>query len=497
MSRTRIVGGVYTKITGGDYKMYTEGDTIISAAGKNDFANAEEVIIGTNPERCEPISMDKFLQKRNEGEVPNFLVYFERPRNYDGSFGFDWMRNNYKKSKVCESTEYIKLKDEYKPFGSNTFWVPNNKEYFVPWLSMRKGQLGVKLIVKVKKIDKKSIKKDDFITFEGNSVSFISEKIYLKDIPKRGLEVTILCNSVSETDRLCNVLDSSGKIVGKLNLFRNKTTYELDVRFVEVKFKGVITQAKEMGQPNNFLRHYEREYNLENNHIKTSINIQNNSLSQAHTILKWKKYISDTINISTNLLNQALIEYKPNMLPNGDINYEILTVDLGIFGINQEIRDDIVKDKIRMSFNDIYFDHIDCILEQLVKGLGEFYLRTNSNCKGVVVFLIPLVLKQDIYNFEAYSDEPLKEGRFIILLDNDKIKDTTIVHEIGHTLGLVHSFQELLIDQENRTFVSKYIFKEGKTENIMDYSQNTISFWKWQWEEMQKDDIDLVSIIND
>ena len=51
MSRTRIVGGVYTKITGGDYKMYTEGDTIISAAGKNDFANAEKVIIGTNPKK--------------------------------------------------------------------------------------------------------------------------------------------------------------------------------------------------------------------------------------------------------------------------------------------------------------------------------------------------------------------------------------------------------------------------------------------------------------
>lgn len=51
MSRTRIVGGVYTKITGGDYKMYTEGDTIITAAGKNDFANAENIIIGTNPEK--------------------------------------------------------------------------------------------------------------------------------------------------------------------------------------------------------------------------------------------------------------------------------------------------------------------------------------------------------------------------------------------------------------------------------------------------------------
>ena len=51
MSRTRIVGGVYTKITGGDYKMYTGGDTIITAAGRNDFANAEKVIFGDKPER--------------------------------------------------------------------------------------------------------------------------------------------------------------------------------------------------------------------------------------------------------------------------------------------------------------------------------------------------------------------------------------------------------------------------------------------------------------
>ena len=69
MSRTRIVGGVYTKITGGDYKMYTEGDTIISAAGKNDFANAENIIIGTKPERCE-------LRKETQGNK-NYQTFID------------------------------------------------------------------------------------------------------------------------------------------------------------------------------------------------------------------------------------------------------------------------------------------------------------------------------------------------------------------------------------------------------------------------------------
>ena len=90
--------------------------------------------------------------------------------------------------------------------------------------------------------------------------------------------------------------------------------------------------------------------------------------------------------------------------------------------------------------------------------------------------LIILLKEQKIIVSKIWKNHILSFGLF--LQNNDKIKDTTIVHEIGHTLGLVHSFQELLIDQENRTFVSKYIFKEGKTENIMDYSQNTNSFWK-------------------
>ena len=91
----------------------------------------------------------------------------------------------------------------------------------------------------------------------------------------------------------------------------------------------------------------------------------------------------------------------------------------------------------------------------------------------------------------------MKKGKFIILTNNNNVTAPTLVHEIAHTLGLVHSFQKDEFDEEeNVTAHSKYRFKELKTENIMDYSKETISFWKWQWEEMQKDDIDLVTINN-
>ena len=40
---------------------------------------------------------------------PDFLIHFRRPETYDGEFGFDWMRDNYKE--IC--SDYEKLKKEY------------------------------------------------------------------------------------------------------------------------------------------------------------------------------------------------------------------------------------------------------------------------------------------------------------------------------------------------------------------------------------------------
>ncbi len=49
--------------------------------------------------------------------------------------------------------------------------------------------------------------------------------------------------------------------------------------------------------------------------------------------------------------------------------------------------------------------------------------------------------------------------------------DSVVCHEILHCFGLYHSFSNK----------SKHTFEKYKTSNIMDYSRNTVSLWRWQW----------------
>lgn len=106
--------------------------------------------------------------------------------------------------------------------------------------------------------------------------------------------------------------------------------------------------------------------------------------------------------------------------------------------------------------------------------------------------------------YDAYSDDISKQGRFIMLTNKSEYySNSTLVHEIGHTLGLLHSFQKEELDG-NSVITPKHSFEEGKTDNIMDYLRgkdvmydirkiNKIkTFFKWQWKIMQNDNIDLI-----
>jgi len=55
----------------------------------------------------------------------------------------------------------------------------------------------------------------------------------------------------------------------------------------------------------------------------------------------------------------------------------------------------------------------------------------------------------------------------------------TIVHEIGHNMGLRHTFNH------DTTHANSYTYKYKSTDNIMDYSAiKKSTFYYWQWKIM-------------
>jgi len=75
----------------------------------------------------------------------NFVVHFRRipekdkdnkenKDKYNGEFGFDWLREEYKNS--CLS--YYDLKNEY-----DVETINEDKEYFIPWLAMFKDHKSI------------------------------------------------------------------------------------------------------------------------------------------------------------------------------------------------------------------------------------------------------------------------------------------------------------------------------------------------------------------
>lgn len=63
-------------------------------------------------------------------------------------------------------------------------------------------------------------------------------------------------------------------------------------------------------------------------------------------------------------------------------------------------------------------------------------------------------------------------------------EESVVCHEILHCYGLYHSFSNS----------GKHTFEKYKTNNIMDYSTNTISLWRWQWNVI-RNALDVNSIL--
>ncbi len=422
-----------------------------------------------------------------------FIAFFERINNtYDGEFGFDWMRDDYKT--ICQN--YDALKKEYDPIKIH------KQEYFTPWLSMFPNQERVKLKLKIKTIEG-SIDDDDIVKIPSEKgVRFEPNEVKISEIKENGIEITVFCDKPLNQDTTISLLDKNNKKVGRLKVFKNANHTRLHFNITPVRI----------------LRSVSKETDIEL--IEKRIDIKGTKTNKDGTKIQIKGWGDKNADLPTDL--KKLEHY----LNTQSLNQALLQCTIGkVYDIIID-EDKWIADGLIIDEGCVFKDNE--VLDKFYQLFEEQY-PIQAKKRGIIVFLSPLSQEQaggegNIRNIEA--------KQCVVYYDNLWNKET-FAHEISHVLGLTHSFQEknskedifimnrfikqvddyinYMIDnnkskheiaeewdkykeqyKEYRSYLNiyyrnPYIFEKAKTENIMDYDNIRKSFWKYQWKAMQDD----------
>lgn len=377
-------------------------------------------------------------------EEPDYLIHFRRPETYDGEFGFDWMRDNY--STICNN--YEELKKEYYDCEKNEkVELLKDKEYFVPWISMFPEQNDVNLLLELEKISDKIQDNDYIILKSTKGVSFTPEKIKLKNIPIKKEE--------KETGEGKKEKDEY------LPIEKNKAVIKVSCKKLEkdVCIDILNSKGKCVGKLNV----------MANNEI-LSLDIKFVGVCS----IKNMKHLEDKFGYH---IKDASIDY----LKKNSFNQFLVKVNL--------IEEDFKK------IEHINTADIPANMKEsygMVNDEGRKWLKKNCKSKegfkGIIVFYLDVnhIKSSKAGDADTY---PL-DDQFLFLYLNSAAKND-LAHEMGHVLGLLHTFKQKEDAQRNKAVLDKnpYKYEEGKTTNIMDYIDDwkRKDFYHWQWLVMREE----------
>lgn len=451
----------------------------------------------------------------NIEETPQYIVHFQRLSDYDGEFGFDWMRKEYLPTTeggqgVCvEGLD--ELKKIYTPFKIDLNHKDTGKpygNYYVPWLTMfpnHKEKIGkeVRLLVTIAQeyisAEFYTNTEEEFFSFEASiPVLRVEPPKISADEAINGVKIIVYCDVPLQQDAFIEVKSSKKALVGKLNVMRNAHHKDLTMNIYVIK--SYLTDNPTYGKE-----------------------IVDTKLTE----LGGLQVIEDYLNKKS--LNQALIQVKLieiDPTTGKPFDWGFRKISLVNASTEEKYKDMFDSSAMKVETGK-YMNYINDRFEKMFPPL--------TKKKNILLYISSL---ESISAGGAAYMLPLNNKHCIIFRNNIKHL-SSYSHEIGHTLGLAHLFSEEPISieeqisdveskkvnrvQEKRNWFrdkasqyvnnprlreehtrifdegityyeekleilrnNKYIFIKEQTENVMDYDlNNQKTFTKWQIKIMQ------------
>lgn len=480
----------------------------------------------------------------------HFYVHFRRPEKagYSGSFGFDWLRDEYvydeirvrvaKAKKALYKGNIQNLIKEYTHFKGqkishiNEIKTLNAEPYIPAWLaifpstkhtkhnnaSSKINTDGVKLYLQIDQDDKDSAK---VLTDDGTELIFECST-GLKISPEKINLAKLIEKSPTKKN-----LSSSHQGVSSKSFYRHLTKTAITITATDVysepAYIKVIARKNNLKKTVGLLMVYPNaiipKADIRIVHFSTRAGVREVPTPPAYQDYLKKRSFNQALvraeikGISFFNLVDYLNEYNAKVVK-GTITSEErrklgkIKVFITKYPIGQtvprskggELKKDIIALYEEFSQKYVPKGGIENPNSKITFVIFTDYLVQNTDpATSITYTTLGSAATRERGMFESLAclvaDCPIIWGNAVVLFNQGNTDLSTFAHEIGHSLSLPHTFET----PPN----SNHTFYQGYTDNLMDYSYVPVpkgergesnkfakymwSLFKWQWEILRKD----------